>query len=209
MTFTVATSVKRHTHTELPFAAPGTGGGRVRGDGGRRGPRWRSHTFGDGVHMITLTGRLEQQAAGRLRTRLAELLQRGCRRLIVDARGAGVPDAREQRLLAELLEDAHRPSCKVAVVLPCRSAVEDALPTGIAVVRTLDDARRLLALDRSRPGDRDRLAPGRGISEADRHALALRQSLRWAAAAAAEGDYETALTWLTTVDYALPAVEPG
>jgi hypothetical protein len=46
---------------------------------------WRSHTFGDGVRSLTLLGPLDVALAGRLWTRISELLERGCRKLIVDA----------------------------------------------------------------------------------------------------------------------------
>jgi hypothetical protein len=46
------------------------------------------------------------------------------------------------------------------------------------------------------------MAEGRGLRSPDqrgRHELAVRQSLRWAELAAAEGDYPAALGWLATV----------
>lgn len=54
---------------------------------------------------------------------------------------------------------------------------------------------------------RRRRGPGEALSPQYRHDLAVRQSLRWAQTAAAEGDYEEALSWLATVeavDGALP-----
>jgi hypothetical protein len=43
-------------------------------------------------------------------------------------------------------------------------------------------------------------APGGQMPPAERHELAIRQSLRWAERAAREGDYERALGWLTMVE---------
>jgi len=42
--------------------------------------------------------------------------------------------------------------------------------------------------------------PGISIPLDERHALAVRQSLRWAERAASEGDYERALGWLRMVE---------
>lgn len=42
--------------------------------------------------------------------------------------------------------------------------------------------------------------PGGRIPDDERHALAVRQSLRWAERAAREGDYERALGWLRMVE---------
>lgn len=42
--------------------------------------------------------------------------------------------------------------------------------------------------------------PGDRIAADERHALAVRQSLRWAERAAAEGDFERALAWLRMVE---------
>ncbi|MBS1868477.1 MAG: hypothetical protein JSS99_02335 [Actinobacteria bacterium] len=46
-----------------------------------------------------------------------------------------------------------------------------------------------------------RAAPAGRISADERHALAIRQSLRWAQRAAREGDYDRALAWLRMVEY--------
>lgn len=42
--------------------------------------------------------------------------------------------------------------------------------------------------------------PGGRIAAGERHALAVRQSLRWAERAAREGDFERALGWLRMVE---------
>jgi len=46
-----------------------------------------------------------------------------------------------------------------------------------------------------------RAGPAGRISSEERHALAIRQSLRWAQRAAREGDYDRALAWLRMVEY--------
>ncbi|HEX4805711.1 MAG TPA: hypothetical protein VFU94_07400 [Conexibacter sp.] len=47
---------------------------------------------------------------------------------------------------------------------------------------------------------RSAAGPGGRIADGERHALAVRQSLRWAERAAREGDYERALGWLRMVE---------
>lgn len=51
--------------------------------------------------------------------------------------------------------------------------------------------------------------PGIRIPVDERHALAVRQSLRWAERAAQEGDYERALGWLRMVEQIDGALEDG
>lgn len=51
--------------------------------------------------------------------------------------------------------------------------------------------------------------PGIRIPVDERHALAVRQSLRWAERAAQEGDYERALGWLRMVEQVDGALEDG
>jgi hypothetical protein len=47
---------------------------------------------------------------------------------------------------------------------------------------------------------RSRPAPAGRIPAVERHALSIRQSLRWAERAAREGDYDHALAWLEMVE---------
>ncbi len=171
--------------------------------GGERA--WRSHTFADGVRSLTLTGPLDVGAAGRLWARLSELLERGCRRLIVDAR-AIAPTGDEPVLLAGVFAD-QPPSCDAVVVVSGGSALADLLPASVGVTRSLNDAHARLAHGIARRDVRHRMGPAGRIPERERHTLAIRQSLRWAARSAREGDYERALEWLAMVeriDGALP-----
>ncbi len=161
-------------------------------------PGWRSHTFADGVRSLTLVGPLDVALAGRLWTRISELVQRGCRRLIVDA-SAIDPVGDAPALLAAVF--AGRPaSYQAVVVAPSGSALADLLPGSVGVTLSLTDAHRQLQTGIVRHEARRRPGPGAKIPAAERHALAIRQSLRWAERAAREGDYERALSWLNMVE---------
>jgi hypothetical protein len=173
----------------LPRAAP------------RRGANagWRSHTFADGVRSLTIVGPLDVALAGRLWTRISELVARGGRRLIVDA-SALEPTGDEPALLAAVF--AGRPaSYQAVVVAPPGSALVDLLPASVGVTLSLSDAHRQLATGIVRhDARRQRAAPGARMPAAERHTLAVRQSLRWAERAARERDYERALGWLAMVE---------
>jgi hypothetical protein len=176
----------------------GRGDGRVRLARERHGNRagWRSHTFRDGVCSIPLTARLDAGTTDRLRGRLRELGDRGCERLIVDLSAAQEPSLEAPALLAGVFR-AQAAGCEVVVVLARGSALDMVLPARIAVAWSLADARRLLVTE---DGQRKRPAPAGTISPGDRHALAVRQALRWAAQAAAAGDYDRALRGLATIE---------
>jgi hypothetical protein len=174
------------------------------GDGGA----WRSHTFSDGVCSITLTAALDPGLADRLRERLRQLAQRGCDRLILDLTAALEPGGEAPALLARLLA-AHPPSCEVVVVVPRRSALDELLPARIAVAWSLSDARRLLASPPAGRRARRQRGPAGAIAPADRHALAVRQALRWAAQMAGAGDYESALRALATIEGVEGSLAPG
>ncbi len=116
-------------------------GGRATSHGGQLG--WRSHTFADGVHSITLTRPLDAPTAGRLRRRLAELIAGGCRRLIVDASPIE-PSGREPALLASAFA-GRAASCEAIVVTSRESSLVRLLPAWVGIVWTLDGARRQLA----------------------------------------------------------------
>jgi hypothetical protein len=171
----------------------GRRGGPRRGRGGEDAG-WRSHTFSDGVYAITLTTALDVQTADRLRGRLRELCVRGCDRLIVDVRAAVQPGTRAPELLAAVFQTPMS-DCEVVVVMP-RGSSPDGLSSGVAVAWSLDDARELLV---ARPVQ-EQLEPARAIGAADRHELAVRQALRWAAQTAGAGDYESALRGLATIE---------
>ncbi|HEV7774595.1 MAG TPA: hypothetical protein VGO48_15035 [Conexibacter sp.] len=159
---------------------------------------WRSHTFQDGVRSLTLVGPLDVALAGRLWSRISELLDRGCRRLIVDA-GAIDPDGEQPALLAAIF--AGRPaSFHAVVVAPRGSALVDLLPASVGVALSLSDAYRQLRAGTVRRPTRPRPAPAGRIPAVERHALSIRQSLRWAERAAREGDYDRALAWLEMVE---------
>jgi hypothetical protein len=167
--------------------------------GQRAGAGWRSHTFSDGVCSVTLTSALNRATADRLQGRLRELGERGCERLIVDVTAAGKPDSEAPALLAAVFQASTR-SCEIVVVMPRGSALDGLLPARIAVAWSLTDARVLLA---SHPGPRvarERPGPAGAISASDRHMLAVRQALRWAAQTAGAGDYESALRGLATIE---------
>lgn len=163
-------------------------------------PDWRSHTFGDGVRLLTLLGPLDVALAGRLWTRISELLERGCRTLIVDA-SAIEPAGDQPALLAAVF--AGRPaSFRAVVIAPSGSPLVDLLPGSVGVALTLSDAHRQLLAGTLRHPARLRPAPAGRIPTVERHALSTRQMLRWAARAAREGDYDGALAWLDLVEHA-------
>lgn len=160
---------------------------------------WRSHTFADGVRSLTLLDSLDAALAGRLWSRISELLDRGCRRLVVDASGIE-PSGEQPALLAAVF--AGRPaSCQAVVVAPAASELPDLLPATVGLALSLSDAHAQLraGLVHRRPPP---AAPAARIPAAERHALSVRQSLRWAERAAREGDYEHALAWLGSVERA-------
>jgi hypothetical protein len=159
---------------------------------------WRSHTFADGVRSLTLVAPLDVALAGRLWSRIAELIARGTRRLIVDA-SAIDPTGDEPALLAAVL--AGQPaSCHTIVVAPAGSAPTERLPASVGVALTLTDAHHQLASGLVRQARRPPAAPGSRMPADERHALATRQSWRWAQRAAREGDYERALGWLQLIE---------
>jgi hypothetical protein len=159
---------------------------------------WRSHTFADGVRSLTLVGPLDVGLAGRLWTRISELVQRGCRRLIVDA--SAIDATGDEPALLAAVFAGRSASYQAVVVAPPGSALVDQLPASVGVTLSLSDARRQLATGAVRQEARKRPAPAARIPAAERHALAVRQSLRWAVRAAREGDYERALSWLAVVE---------
>jgi hypothetical protein len=162
-------------------------------------PRWRSHTFADGTRSLTLVGPLDEQLAGQLRSRISELIERGARRLIVDAATID-PSGDEPTLVASLFA-TRSVSCATVVVAPGEAALTELLPGSIAVTRTLSEARRQLSSGGSRRGARTSLpAPAGRIPISQRRVLARRQAFRWAERAAREGDYDRALSGLALVE---------
>ncbi|HEX7290349.1 MAG TPA: hypothetical protein VF250_04390 [Conexibacter sp.] len=160
-------------------------------------PGWRSHTFADGVRSLTLVDPLDAALAGRLWTRVSELLERGCRRLVVDA-STIEPTGEQCALLAAVF--AGRPaSYQAVVVAPAGSELVDLLPSSVGVALSLSDAhsqlRRGMVRRPAPPA-----APAARLPAAERRALSVRQSLRWAERAARERDYERALSWLNMVE---------
>lgn len=75
-------------------------------------------------------------------------------------------------------------------------------PASVGVALSLSDAYRQLRTGTvQRPArSRSRPAPAGPIPAVERHALAIRQSLRWAERAAREGDYDRALAWLDMIE---------
>jgi hypothetical protein len=160
-------------------------------------PGWRSHTFADGVRLLTLTDPLDAALAGRLWTRVSELLERGCRRLVVDA--SAIEPSGEQCALLAAVFAGRPPSYQAVVVAPPASELVDLLPSTVGVALSLSDAhgqlRRGTVRRPSAPA-----APAARLPAVERRALSVRQSLRWAERAAYEGDYERALSWLSVVE---------
>jgi hypothetical protein len=153
-------------------------------------------------------GLVDAETADRLRVRMGELMARGCRRLIVDLTAASEPSPEESVRLARIF-DAQRPSCEVVVVVLPGSAVAGLLPGRVALAGSLSDARRLLGSHAVQRGARRRPGPGSVISASERHALAVRQALRWAERSAGAGDYASALTALATIERVEDPLPPG
>jgi hypothetical protein len=177
--------------------------GDASGGGERAGGWWRSHTFMDGTREMILHVRLGPVVAGALHARLCEMTAHGCERVVIDLTAAGPLGAEELGLLAGALA-GQPPDCRVAIVTPEPIDASVTLGQHVRVTRSLSAARR--ELDESRA--QERRTPAGPLLPPDRHALAVRQSLRWASLAAAQGDYDTALSWLATVEAltgALPA----
>ncbi len=174
------------------------GQSEVRWVGERGGVGWRSHTFADGVRSLTLVGPLDVALAGRLWTRISELVQRGCRRLIVDV--CAIELAGDAPALLAAVFTGRPASYQAVVVAAPGSSLADVLPGSVGVTRSLSDAHRQLQTGIVRHEVRRRPEPGGRIPAQERHALALRQSLRWAERVAREGDYERALSWLNLVE---------
>jgi len=152
-----------------------------------RHARWRSHTFADGVHAITVQDRLEPAQGLGERRRVRELIERGCRQLILDAGAAVTPDRRERALLAEILARQPR-GCEIVLVVPRRFAVREPFAEEVAVARSFAEARELLRGGRGAHAVNGRPMPAAGLSAQERSALAARQRSRWAEQAAARGD---------------------
>lgn len=168
-------------------------------------PGWRSHTFADGVRSLTLVDPLDAALAGRLWTRVSELIERGCRRLVVDA--SSIEPTGEQGALLAAVFAGRPPSYQAVVVAPPGSELVDLLPSSVGVALSLSDAhaqlRRGMVRRPSPPA-----APAARLPDAERRALSVRQSLRWAERAARERDYERALSWLSVVERTNGDLEP-
>jgi hypothetical protein len=76
----------------------------------------------------------------------------------------------------------------------------DLLPASVGVAPSLSDAYRQLRAGTVHRPARSQPAPAGRIPPVERHALSIRQSLRWADRAAREGDYDRALDWLELVE---------
>lgn len=162
-------------------------------------PGWRSHTFADGVRSLALVTPLDATLTGRLWTRVSELLDRGCRRLVVDA--SAIEPSGEQCALLAAVFAGRPPNFQAVVVSPPGSELVDMLPSTVGVALSLSDAHGQLRggnVRRPQPP----AAPAARLPDAERRALSVRQSLRWAERAAREGDFEHALTWLSVVERA-------
>jgi hypothetical protein len=159
-------------------------------------PEWRSHTFADGMRSLTLTGPLDAPLADRLRLRVGELLERGCQRLVVDA--SAIEPTEEQCALLTSVFAARPAGYQAVVVAPPGAELAGLLPPTVGVALSLSDAHGQLrrgTLRRPAPA-----APAARLPAAERRALSLRQTLRWAERAAREGDYERALAWLAGIE---------
>jgi hypothetical protein len=178
----------------------GSAGSSARGPTAAAGPwaerGWRSHTFPDGMYAIT-PRRLDRAVVTAIRRRVRELLGGGRGWLILDLSEAGALGREERRGVTEMLDvGEHR--TRIAVVLP-HGATAHWLAPEVHLAGTMLEARLLLDTQRATSGQ-VRHGPGEALSPADRHELAVRQSLRWAETAAAEGDFTRALSWLATVE---------
>lgn len=159
---------------------------------------WRSQTFADGVRSLTIVGPLDVGLAGRLWTRISEIIERGCRRLIVDA--SRIDPAGDEPALLAAVFTGRSARYQAVVVAPPGCSLGDLLPASVGVTLSLTDARRQLATGIVHHEAHGRPGPGARIPAEERHALAIRQSLRWAERAAREGDYDRALSWLSMVE---------
>ena len=159
---------------------------------------WRSHTFADGVRSLTLLDPLDVALAGRLWSRIAQLIARGARRLIVDA--SAIDATGDEPALLAAVFAGQAASCHTVVVAPAGSSLTDRLPATVGVALTLTDAHHQLESGIIREAHRPPAAPGGRLPAGERDALAIRQSWRWAQRAAREGDYERALGWLQLVE---------
>jgi hypothetical protein len=121
---------------------------------------WRSHTFGDGVRSLTLLGPLDVGLADRLCTRVSELVERGCRQLIVDA--SAIEPAGEQPALLATVFAGQPASFRAVVIAPPGSTLVDLLPAPVGVALTLSDAHRELRAGTARAGRVPVAAEGRG-----------------------------------------------
>jgi len=109
------------------------------------------------------------------------------------------PAGNEPALLAGVFV-GRRASFDAVVVVPRGSALVDLLPAWIGVTLSLSEARRQLDTGLVRHQPRRRAGPGAALAVGERHALEVRQALRWAERSSREGDYERALAWLAMVE---------
>ena len=162
-----------------------------------REDRWQIETLPGGVRLVRLAGALDTLAARQL---LHELCDDRWRQLIVDLHAGEPLRGHAPGLLTGVFME-RIPTATVVVVAARGSALERLLPTSVPVAFSLQDACRLVSVRARR---RDLHAPVRSdrevISATNRHALAVRQALRWAAQAAAAGEYEAALRALDTME---------
>jgi hypothetical protein len=168
-------------------------------------PGWRSHTFADGVRSLTLIDPLDAALAGRLWTRVSELLERGCRRFVLDA--SSIEPTGEQCTLLAAVFAGRPPSYQAVVVAPPGSELVDLLPSTVGVALSLSDAHAQLRRGTVRRPSPP-AAPATRLPDAERRALSVRQSLRWAERAARERDYERALAWLSVVEHTDGDLDP-
>lgn len=166
---------------------------------------WRSETLPDGARVVALAGALSATAAQEL---LRELCDDRWQRLIVDLRAAEpLREDAPALLTAIFLERV--PRAEVVVVCSRGSTLGMLLPTSVGIASSLEDARHLLAVKaRRRTVHPASQSDSDVISAVNRHALAVRQALRWAAQAAATGDYEAALRALDTIERVEGALGP-
>lgn len=149
----------------------------------------------DGTREIVLRMRLTPVIAGALHARLCELTAHGCDRVVIDLNGAGPLDREELELLAGAL--AGQPAdCRIVLVVPEPDRAGEALGDRFRVASSLSAARRML---RDPVGARTQVAAA-PLLPPDHRALVVRQALRWATLAAAEGKYDNALSWLASAE---------
>ena len=159
---------------------------------------WRSHTFQ--TACVLDAGRSVRRGAGGAPVeRIAELLERGARRLIVDA--SAIHPAGESLVAGGRLR---RPPASFRLSSSHRagSSVTDLLPASVGVALSLSDAIANCALGRLRRPARSRPYPP-GASR-PRSGTRSRSASRCAGPqrAAREGDYDRALAWLHMVERA-------